>query len=165
MTWTEIILFSAALLVMLIGQIGIILPFIPGVPMIFGAALIYAIFTDFTVISAQTVIIFGILAVFSVILDWIATAMGVKKMGGSYFGMFGAFLGMIAGFLIPGVGLIGFIAGAFVGAFLFEMLLGKNSKAAFKAGLGSFIGFLAGGVLKFVIGAAMIGVFVWQILF
>ncbi len=165
MTWTEIILFSAALLVMIIGQVGIILPFIPGVPMIFGAALIYAILTDFAVISAQTVIIFGILAVFSVILDWIATALGVKKMGGSYFGMFGAFLGMILGLLLPGVGVIGFIIGAFVGAFLFETLLGKESKAAFKAGLGSFIGFLAGGVLKFVIGAAMIGVFIWQVLF
>ncbi|MEE9554682.1 MAG: DUF456 domain-containing protein [candidate division Zixibacteria bacterium] len=165
MTWTEIILFSAALLVMIIGQVGIILPFIPGVPMIFGAALIYAILTDFAVISAQTVIIFAILAVFSVILDWIATALGVKKMGGSYFGMFGAFLGMILGLLLPGVGVIGFIIGAFVGAFLFETLLGKESKAAFKAGLGSFIGFLAGGVLKFVIGAAMIGVFIWQVLF
>lgn len=165
MTWSEIILFSAALLVMLIGQIGIILPFIPGVPLIFGAALVYAILTDFTVISAQTVIIFGILAVFSVILDWIATAMGVKKMGGSYFGMFGAFLGMSVGFLLPGVGLIGFIIGAFIGAFLFEMLRGKESKVALKAGLGSFLGFLAGGVLKFGIGATMIGVFVWQVLF
>jgi len=164
MSWGEIILFIAVLIVMLIGQIGIIIPVIPGVPMIFAAALVYAIITDFAAVSVNTIIIFGILAVLSLVLDWVATAFGVKKLGGSYFGILGSFLGMIVGLLIPGVGLVGFIAGAFIGAVLFEMLLGKESRTALRAGLGSFIGFLAGGILKFAIGAAMIGVFVWKVL-
>jgi len=164
MSWGEITLFAIALLVMLIGQIGIILPFLPGLPLIFSAALVYAILTDFTSLNAQTIIVFGILAIISLILDWIAAALGVRKMGGSYYGMFGSFAGMIVGLMLPGVGLIGFIFGAFIGAFVFEMLMGKESKAAFRAGLGSFIGFLAGGVLKFVLGASMIGVFVWKVL-
>jgi len=165
MSWGEIILFIAVLIVMLIGQIGIIIPVIPGVPMIFAAALVYAIITDFAAVNVNTIIIFGILAVLSLVLDWVATAFGVKKLGGSYFGILGSFLGMIVGLLIPGFGLVGFIAGAFIGAVLFEMLLGKESRTALRAGLGSFIGFLAGGILKFAIGAAMIGVFVWKVLF
>jgi len=165
MTWFEIVIFILALLVMLVGLAGIILPVVPGVPIIFIAALLYALLTDFATISSQTIIIFAVLTVLSLLLDWLATAVGVKKMGGSYIGMIGAFVGMIAGLLLPGVGIIGFVIGAFVGAFLFELLISKKAQVALRAGFGSFIGFIAGGLLKFVIGASMIGVFVWEVLF
>jgi uncharacterized protein YqgC (DUF456 family) len=85
-------------------------------------------------------------------------------MGGSKAGMFGAFIGMIVGLFLPGVGIFGFVIGAFIGAFLLELLVNKESQKALKAGLGSFIGFLVGGVFKLVIGAAMIGIFVWHVL-
>jgi len=165
MTWFEIVIFILALLVMLVGLAGIILPVIPGVPIIFGAAFLYALLTDFATISSQTIIIFAVLTVLSLLLDWLATAVGVKKMGGSYIGMIGAFVGMIVGLLLPGVGIIGFVIGAFVGAFLFEWLISKKAQVALRAGFGSFIGFIAGGLLKFVIGVAMIGLFVWEVLF
>ena len=165
MTWFEIVIFILALLVMLVGLAGIILPVVPGVPIIFIAALLYALLTDFATISSQTIIIFAVLTVLSLLLDWLATAVGVKKMGGSYIGMIGAFVGMIAGLLLPGVGIIGFVIGAFVGAFLFELLISKKAQVALRAGFGSFIGFIAGGLLKFVIGASMIGVFVREVLF
>ena len=164
MTWLEIILFIAALIFMLVGLLGVILPVLPGIPLIFGVALVFSILTDFTYLSGQTIIIMGILAVISLILDWIATLFGVKKMGGSKAGIFGAFIGMIVGLFIPGVGIFGFIIGAFVGAFIFELLVNRESKKALKAGLGSFIGFLAGGLLKLVIRAVMIGMFVWHVL-
>jgi uncharacterized protein YqgC (DUF456 family) len=165
MTWLEIILFVSALIFMLIGLLGVILPVLPGIPMIFIVALVFSILTDFTYLSGQTIILLGILAIISLVLDWIATLFGVKKMGGSYFGVLGAFIGMIVGLLLPGVGIFGFVIGAFIGAFLFELLINKESKKALKAGFGSFIGFLVGGVFKLVIGAAMIGIFVWNVLF
>jgi len=164
MTWLEIALFILTLSIMLIGMIGVIIPMLPGVPVIFAAALIYGIITGFETISGDILIIFGLMTVVSLVLDWVATALGVKKMGGSYLGMLGSFIGMILGLLLPGVGIIGFIIGAFVGAFVFEILIGKKTNEALRAGFGSFIGFLLGGVLKFVIGAAMIGVFVYQVL-
>lgn len=150
---------------MLVGLAGVVLPVIPGVPIIFGAALLYAILTDFSAISGQTLIIFAVLTVASMILDWAASLMGVKKMGGSYAGMIGAFIGMIVGLSLPGVGIIGFIIGAFVGAYAMELLINKNTRLALRAGLGSFLGFLAGGLMKFVIGAIIIGIFVWQVIF
>ncbi|MCP4583048.1 MAG: DUF456 domain-containing protein [candidate division Zixibacteria bacterium] len=164
MSWLEIALFIITLLVMLVGMVGVILPMLPGVPVIFAAALIYAIITGFEVITGNILIIFGVMTAASFALDWVATAFGVKKMGGSLLGMLGAFLGMIVGLLLPGVGIIGFIIGAFIGAFVFEILIGKKTNEALRAGFGSFIGFLAGGVLKFVIGATMIGIFIYQIL-
>jgi len=164
MTWLEIALFIITIIVMLVGMVGVIIPMLPGVPVIFAAALIYAIITGFESITGDLLIIFGLMTAASFVLDWVATAFGVKKMGGSWLGMLGSFIGMIVGLLIPGVGIIGFIIGAFVGAFVFEILIGKKSNEALRAGFGSFIGFLAGGLLKFVIGATMIGIFVYQVL-
>ncbi len=165
MSWFEILLFILTVAVMLVGLAGVVLPIIPGVPIIFGAALLYALLTGFSTISGQTLIIFAILTVVSMVLDWTASVMGVKKMGGSYAGMIGAFIGMIVGLSLPGVGIIGFIIGAFVGAYAMELLINKDSRVALRAGLGSFLGFLAGGLMKFVIGAIIIGIFVWQVLF
>ncbi len=165
MSWFEILLFILTVAVMLVGLAGVVLPIIPGVPIIFGAALLYALLTGFSTISGQTLIIFAILTVVSIVLDWAASVMGVKKMGGSYAGMIGAFIGMIVGLLLPGIGIVGFIIGAFVGAYAMELLINKDSRVALRAGLGSFLGFLAGGLMKFVIGAIIIGIFVWQVLF
>jgi len=121
--------------------------------------------TGFEYLGWNIIIIFGILTVVSFVLDWLAATSGVKKMGGSKAGIIGAFIGMIAGLLLPGVGVIGFIVGAFLGAFLLELLVNKESRTALRAGIGSFIGFLAGGVLKIVIALTMIAIFVYQVLF
>ena len=165
MTWYEIIYFVIALAVMLFGLAGTILPIIPGVPIIFVAIVIHTLLTDFSVISGQTIVVFAVLTAASLLLDWLAGSLGVKKMGGSAAGMIGAFVGMIAGLMIPGAGLFVFILSAFAGAVVFEMLAGKESKTALKAGLGSFIGFLAGTVIKFAIGVVMIVYFIWMIIF
>ena len=165
MSWFEILLFIIALMVMLVGFVGIILPVVPGVPIIFGAAFLYAILTDFETIGGQTLVVFALLTIASLLLDWLTAILGVKKMGGSKAGIIGALIGMIAGLFLPGVGIIGFIAGAFIGACMFELLFGQKAKGALRAGLGSFIGFLAGGLIKFIIGSAMILIFVWRVVF
>ncbi len=164
MTWTEILIFGVAILIMIIGLIGTVLPVIPGALLIFLTALVYALLTDFKEITSDILIILLIITGVTYLLDWLATTFGIKKMGGSYWGVCGAFLGMIIGLLIPGVGIVGFIVGAFVGAFLFELMIGKTTQKALKAGLGSFIGFLAGGVIKLFLAAVMIGIFAWHVL-
>lgn len=165
MTWYEVIYFVLALVVMLFGLVGAVLPIIPGVPIIFAAMVIYAVLTGFATISGQTIVIFAVLTAASILLDWLAGSLGVRKMGGSTAGMIGAVLGTIVGLLIPGAGLLIFILSAFIGAVVFEMMAGKKSRTALKAGLGSFFGFLAGTVIKLAIAVFMIVHFVWSILF
>jgi uncharacterized protein len=50
---------------------------------------------------------------------------------------------------------IGLIAGPFLGAVAGELIAGKDSNVAFRSGLGSFIGFVAGTVMKLVISLIM----------
>nr|MBN2277466.1 DUF456 domain-containing protein [candidate division Zixibacteria bacterium] len=169
MPWYEIIYFILALIIMLIGLVGTILPLIPGVPIIFGAIFIYALLTDFATINRDALLIFGILTLVTLFLDWVTTTLGVKKMGGSIIGMIGAFIGTIAGIavsvMLGAMVLLGMIIGSFAGAFLFEIMIGKDADVALKAGLGSFIGFLAGGLIKVVIAIGMIAAFVWLAIF
>jgi TM2 domain-containing membrane protein YozV len=40
---------------------------------------------------------------------------------------------------------------------------GKNFKDSLHAGAGAFLGFLCGGLLKFIIGAILTGSFVWLV--
>ena len=106
MSGLEIVLFLLALIVMLVGLVGTVLPGIPGVPLIFLAAVLYGWLTDFAAINSDTLWLFGILTVISLVLDWLSAAFGVRKMGGTYFGVLGAFLGMIVVLFLPGVGLV-----------------------------------------------------------
>ena len=165
MTWLEIVYFVLALLVMFVGLLGVILPVIPGIPIIFAAAFLYGLLTGFETITGNILIVFGVATGLTLILDYLATVLGVKKMGGSFAGATGAVIGMIVGFFIPGVGIFGFIIGAFVGAFLFELMVVNETRTALKAGLGSFLGFLLGGFIKFVVGVIIIGMFIYYALF
>jgi len=161
----EITLFILALGIMLVGLAGVILPIIPGTPLILLAAFGFGLLTDFKYITGNTLITLTVLTGVSFVAEWLLTILGIKKMGGSWMGTAGSFVGMIAGLALPGIGLIGFIAGAFIGAVIGEMLAGKNQAQALRAGIGSFIGFLAGSLLKVVIASIMIGLFIWNVLF
>lgn len=160
----ETVLFVIALVIMLIGLAGVILPVLPGVLLIFAAALLYALVTGFENVGGSTLLILGGLTALAYLLDWTATAFGVRKMGGSRWGIIGAFIGMIVGLLLPGVGVIGFIVGAFLGAVVMELLVNREADKALRAGLGSFLGFLLSGVGRFVIAVTMIGLFIWEVL-
>jgi uncharacterized protein YqgC (DUF456 family) len=61
------------------------------------------------------------------------------------------------------LGFLGIIAGPFIGAFCAELLSGKSGISALRASWGTLLGFLAGSLLKIIIGLIMIGSFIWQI--
>ena len=156
-------LFILAMIIMLIGLAGTIIPMLPGLPVMWLGAFIYALFTGFEKVGWTFLGIFAGLTAVTTLLDYVANLYGAKKMGATRWGVLGAFLGMLIG-LFTG-GLIGLLLGSFLGAILGEILRGRKGSQALKAGVGTFLGFLGGTLLKFVIGCAMIGIFLWKVLF
>lgn len=123
----------------LAGIAGCILPVIPGPPLSW-AGLLLLHWTRFAQFSATFLLVMACLAIAVTVLDYIIPVWGTKKFGGSKAGMWGATIGIFAGiFFFPPVGII---VGPFIGAVLGEIIAGKESGPALKAGLGSFIGFL-----------------------
>ena len=148
-------------LIMLVGLAGCILPMLPGTPLVFAGIYIYAWLTGFTIISRNLIIVFLILTVMSVVIEYISSSIGSKKFGASKLGFLGAFIGAVIGvFFVPW----GLIIGPLLGALIGELIVGKKLKEAFRSGTGAVIGFFGGTLLKTVISFAMIAFFTIQLL-
>lgn len=148
-------------LLMFVGLAGCILPMLPGTPLVFAGIYIYAWITGFTIVSRNLIIIFLILTVFSVVIEYISSSVGSKKFGASKLGFIGAFIGAVIGvFFIPWGLIVGPLAGALAG----ELIVGKKIKEAFRSGTGAVIGFFGGTLLKTVISFGMIAFFTIRLL-
>lgn len=151
----EIIILILAIVLMVVGLAGVVLPFVPGVPLVWLGLFIYAAATGFKTISLLTVIIFLVLTIVLTALDFLAPLWGAKKYQASKWGVIGAFLGAIAGIFI--LGFWGIIIGPFLGAFLGEMITGQGKKQAFQSALGAFVGFLVGTLIRLIVALIMFG--------
>ena len=148
---------------MLVGIIGSILPALPGPPISWVGILMLYLCEGISInywILAVTLLI----AVIIGILDYIIPAKGTKYFGGSKYGIWGTNIGLVVGIFAPIP--FGFLIGPFVGALVGELIYNSQEKGrAFKAATGSFLGFLAGTFIKFLVSLLFLGVFfvvVWH---
>ncbi len=93
------------------------------------------------------------------VLDYVIPSVGTKKLGGSKYGVWGSTIGIIVGLFF---GPLGIILGPAVGAFIGELIYQKQADVALKAALGSFVGFLAGTILKFGVTIIILGMVIWN---
>jgi len=149
-------------ILMFLGLFGSVLPGLPGAPLILLGALLSAWYTGFTAVTWPVLLWLLILTLLSFILEFLASVLGVKKLGGSRWGMTGAFLGGIIG-LFAG-GLVGVLVGPFLGAFFLELIKTEDPKKSLKSGFGSLVGLLAGAVGKLILAVIMIGIFLLQVI-
>ncbi|MDC6403718.1 MULTISPECIES: DUF456 domain-containing protein [Maribacter] len=153
----DIALLIIGFIFMLLGILGSFLPVLPGPPISWiGLLLLYltkAIPNNWWVLGITLTIALIVFA-----LDYIIPAMGTKKFGGTRAGMIGTTIGLIVGLLAPIPG--GIIIGPFVGAFLGELSAKADNKTALKAAFGSFLGFLTGTFMKFVVAVVYLGLYI-----
>ena len=140
-------LLAIAIILIIVGLLGCILPIIPGPPLSFLGILVLH-FTQFGEGEYTTnfLVILAVIAIAVTVMDYIVPIWGTKKFGGTKAGMWGATIGMIIGMIF--LGPLGLIFGPLVGAIIGESIKGANNKDAFRSGLGAFIGFLMGVGLK-----------------
>ena len=103
-------------------------------------------FTGYAEFTVTELVVWGLLVVLAQAMDYVTPMLGTKYSGGSKWGNWGCAVGTVAGmFVFPPWGIL---LGPFVGAFVGELLGGKASGDALKAGFGAFAGFLLSVVLK-----------------
>jgi hypothetical protein len=157
----HILILLLTALLMIAGLAGSVLPGIPGSPLILLGAFLYAWYTGFAQITWTTLLGLLILTLLSQFVDFFASVLGVKRRGGSRWGMAGALLGGIFGIFAGGI--VGLILGTFLGAFFLEMIHTRNVEASWKSGVGTLIGFLFGTLGKLGIALLMIALFLFKI--
>ncbi|MHA7058800.1 DUF456 domain-containing protein [Aquimarina sp. M1] len=159
----DIVLVIIGFILCLVGVIGSFLPILPG-PF---TSWIGLLILHFTSITPQNRTFLGVTLGISIlvwVLDYIVPAWGTKRFGGTKYGMIGSSIGLIVGLLF--LGPFGIIIGPFTGAFIGELIKDHNdSSKALKAAFGSFLGFLAGTFIKFVVSIAFLVLYtnkVWE---
>ncbi|UII77123.1 DUF456 domain-containing protein [Flagellimonas sp. HMM57] len=158
----DIALLVLGFVFMLVGILGSFLPVLPGPPISWvGLLLLYltkAVPDDWWVLGITAAV-----AILVFVLDYIIPAMGTKKFGGSKAGMIGTVIGLLVAIFFPVLGIFGIIIWPFVGALVGELINKADKKTALKAAFGSFIGFLTGTFLKFMLAVIYLGIFVVKV--
>ena len=151
-------------ILILVGIAGVVLPAIPGLPLVFAGMLLAAWAGGFQQIGMTTLVILGVLTALSLGVDFWAAAMGARRVGASRLALIGAVIGTFAGLVLGPVGLF---VGPFVGALGGELLHGRRLDAAgmgqaTRVGFGTWLGIAMGIALKLMLALAMLGLFAWS---
>ena len=150
-----------AIALVVVGIAGTILPALPGLPLVFAGMLLAAWAGDFQQVGVPMLVVLGLLTVFSLAVDFWATALGAKRVGASRLAIIGAMVGTLAGLFFGPLGLLmGPFAGAIGGELIHRRsLLKQDLGHAARIGVGTWFGILFGTVLKLALAFTMLGLF------
>jgi len=160
--WLSTTIFWTTLVIMLVGLFGLIVPVFPGIAVIWLAALGYGVTTGFTTLGWVLFTVITILFITGAVIDNILMSAKAHKEGAAWSSLaLGVLAGILGTVFFPPFG--GLIAAPLV-VFLIEYIRQRDFKKALLTLRGLAIGWGSAFVLRFLIGAAMIGVWlVWAI--
>jgi hypothetical protein len=151
----EILLYGLGAIALLAGVAGLVLPVLPGALLMVLGVFLIAWAGNFQVVGWGTVAFSVLVAAAITAVDWGASLLGARAFGASRWAVIGSALGLVAGMFL---GFPGILLGPAVGAIVLEYLKDPDFKKAAKAGVGAFLGFLVGSVLKVSLAFFLLGV-------
>jgi len=154
--------YALALILMLVGLAGVLLPALPGVPLVFAGMLLAAWAEGFERVGVWVLATLGALTLLSFVIDLWATAVGAKRAKASQLAIFGSVAGTLIGLFF---GIPGLFFGPFAGAVIGELIARKRLHhadlgPALRIGGGTWVGIALGVALKLTLTIGMIGIFV-----
>lgn len=157
----DLLLVFISLLLILLGIVGSFVPVLPGPPVSWLGLLVLhltkAVPMNYTFLGVTLFV-----AILIFILDYIIPSIGTKRFGGSRAGAIGTMIGLFVGIFSPIP--FGILIGPFVGALIGELVFNQSdSKTAFKAAVGSFLGFIASTFMKFIVTTIFLFLFVYKL--
>jgi len=150
------LLWTLAAVLVLTGLVGVVLPALPGTALIFLGLLVAAWIDDFQRVGGLSIAVLGALAALAWLVDTAAAALGAKRAGASALAVVGAALGTVLGLFL---GFLGLLFGPLLGAVAGELLSGRATAQAARAGLATWVGLILGIAAKLALAFTMIGVF------
>ncbi len=164
MDWQIIV----AILLVVVGIAGTVLPMLPGVPLVFAGLLLAAWHGGFDQVSILTMVIIGAIAAMAWAVNFFASVVTAKKVGASKYALWGAGIGAIVG--IAG-GIVGLIIGPAIGAIIGELIshisaskeatTDVNTAKLTTVGIAAGLGFVLALAIKIVLVLAMLAVFAY----
>jgi len=152
----QIVLYLLAGILIVVGMVGVVMPALPGLPVMFAGMLLAAWADHFERVPVWVIVILGLMSLAALAVDFLATSLGAKRFGAGKLAILGAILGTFAGLFF---GIPGLIVGPFLGAVIGELLHGKQLLHASKIGVATWMGLIFGTALKIAVAFAMLAIF------
>ncbi len=157
---------AGVVLLIVVGIAGTVLPALPGTVLVFAGVWLGAWLDDFVRVPVWVVALCGVLAALAWATDFVAAALGAKRVAASGWALAGATVGTIAGVFTGFVGLLFLpLAGAMVGEWWAQQRKrvrgthGEDAKRALEVGVATWLGLMIGTAVKLALVLAMVGAF------
>lgn len=169
-TLLEAMLFGLAVAFILIGIVGVVVPILPGIVLVWLTVLAYAVVEGFSSVDWITFIVITLITLVAGTADIWMALFGAKTGGASILSMIYGVIGSIIGFIVLGAiapivgSLFGGILGYSTGVLLGQYQIQRDWGLAVKASLGGLAGW---GIATFIqLGGSLLilAIFVWQVL-
>lgn len=157
-----IALWIVTLTLFLLGLLGVFIPAIPGLALIFAGILFYAVMTNFATISLNAILFFGLVVLLSWVAGFSGSLIGSRLGGGKRWAISGAMIGGLVGTLL---GPFGLMIGAFIGALAGALYEGQSGPAASRVAFWTIIGLIGATFMQFVVGLSLIIAFLLVVFF
>jgi hypothetical protein len=158
----SIVLYVVGAALLAAGIAGLVLPVLPGAILLVAGVVAIAWAGSFTVVGWGTVAFAGAMGLAITAVDAAASLLGAKAFGASKWAILGSGVGLVVGLFL---GLPGIVLGPVVGAIAFEYAKNPDFERALRAGVGAFVGFLVGSVLKVTLAFVLVGVVLLRLVF
>lgn len=152
-----VLLWLVAIALVLAGVAGLLLPVLPGAPVLLAGLVMAAWIEDFRYAGFGTIALLTVLCGLIFAVDFVAGSFGARRFGASPRAAAGAAIGALLGIFF---GLPGILLGPMAGAVLGELSARRTWTEAGRAGVGATLGLVLGAAAKLGLAMAMIGVFV-----
>jgi uncharacterized protein len=146
-------LYLGAALLILVGLVGAALPALPGIPLIYAGIWLIAAVDDYRHLGSRWLIGIAVVGCVGLATDFLAAALGAKRVGASRRAVWGALAGTLVGLFF---GIAGLLVGPFLGALVGELASGSSVTRSAQVGLGSWVGLIFGTLVKLVTSFTMV---------
>lgn len=154
-----VLVWLLAVALVIVGFAGLVIPGLPGAPLLFAGLFVAAWAEDFRYVGWGTLVVLALLGAATWLADFAASVFGVRRAGASPRAVVGAAIGAVVGLFF---GLPGLVLGPFAGAVVGELSAARGLRQAGRAGVGATIGLALGLAAKLALGVAMVGVFAFD---
>jgi uncharacterized protein YqgC (DUF456 family) len=139
-TVIEALSFGIAVVSILIGVVGVILPVLPGMIWVWLSLLAFAWYTDFQVVTPWVFAVLTFIALVTGTSNIWLPYLGAKKTGAAKRAIFLGLIGAIIGTFVIPIPLLGTVIGYALGIIVGEFLKHRDLRVAIKASAGGVAG-------------------------
>lgn len=144
-------------LAMVVGILGTIIPLLPGLPVVWGAALVYGVVEGFGVVGWACFAIITVLAIGGEAAGFVVPQRKVQGGGAPFSTSVAGFIGGIIGFFV--IPVVGIVIGAVLGVLVAERRRTRDWSEAWASTKRALIGFGVGALVQ--LGAGVVMMLTW----